>query len=174
MSFNTNQPPAHHEECRDQCPGLFWSSFAEGTLFLIVVLNKNIKLIVNYVAGPLIMLFLFYTVARQLTETTTLEGFLYQMLEAAHGKAAMEIILHVWTNGGKLGTGNSQMANRSKARFSPSDFSGHSKQSWQEPVLHLLRPTGWESTWAECYLLIRGIKLFLLHRRYFAAWPKCW
>src|SRR5450755_729981 len=72
--------------CRDLYPGLFWSSFAEGTLFLIVAPNKNIKLIVNYVAGPLIMLFLFYTVARQLQRQPHWRDSLHQMLDAAIGK----------------------------------------------------------------------------------------
>src|SRR5450631_3225275 len=71
---------------RDLYPGLFWSSFAEGTLFLIVAPNKNIKLIVNYVAGPLIMLFLFYTVARQLQRQPHWRDSLHQMLDAAIGK----------------------------------------------------------------------------------------
>ena len=53
---------------------------------MIVTLNKNIKLIVNYVAGPLIMLFLFYTVVRQLEKQPHWKDSLYQMLEAATGK----------------------------------------------------------------------------------------
>ena len=48
--------------------------------------NKNIKLIVNYVAGPLIMLFLFYTVGRQLQKQPHWRESLHQMLEAATGK----------------------------------------------------------------------------------------
>jgi hypothetical protein len=51
-----------------------------------VTLNKNIKLIVNYVAGPLIMLFLFYTVGRQLQKQPHWKESLHQMLEAAIGK----------------------------------------------------------------------------------------
>jgi hypothetical protein len=57
-----------------------------GTLFLIVARNKIIKLIVNYVAGPLIMLFLFYTVARQLQTQPHWQTSLHQMLQAAVGK----------------------------------------------------------------------------------------
>jgi len=57
-----------------------------GTLFLIVVLNKNIKLIVNYVAGPIIMFFLFYTVARQLHKQPNWKESFHQMLNAATGK----------------------------------------------------------------------------------------
>jgi hypothetical protein len=72
--------------CRDLCPGLFWSSFAGGTLFLNVALNKNIKLIVNYVVGPLIMLFLFYIVARQLQKQPNWKDSLNQMWQAAIGK----------------------------------------------------------------------------------------
>ena len=53
---------------------------------MIVVLNKNIKLLVNYVAGPLIMLFLFYTVARELHKQPNWKDSLKQMLEAATGK----------------------------------------------------------------------------------------
>ncbi len=48
--------------------------------------NKNIKLIVNYVAGPLIMLFLFYTVGRQLQKQPHWRESLHRMLEAATGK----------------------------------------------------------------------------------------
>jgi hypothetical protein len=51
-----------------------------------VALNKNIKLIVNYVAGPLIMLFLFYTVGRELHKQPHWKDSLHQMLEAATGK----------------------------------------------------------------------------------------
>src|ERR1700681_351524 len=78
--------PSPSSECRDLCQGLFWSSFAEGTLFLIVALNKNIKLIVNYVAGPIIMLFLFYTVTRQLQKQPHWKDSLHQMFDAAIGK----------------------------------------------------------------------------------------
>jgi hypothetical protein len=53
---------------------------------LIVVLNKNIKLIVNYVAGPIIMLFLFYTVARQLQNQPNWRDSLRGMLKAATGR----------------------------------------------------------------------------------------
>jgi Lysylphosphatidylglycerol synthase TM region len=53
---------------------------------LIVVLNKNIKLIVNYVAGPVIMFLLFYTVAGQLQKQPHWKDSLQQMLEAAIGK----------------------------------------------------------------------------------------
>ncbi|HEY4934953.1 MAG TPA: lysylphosphatidylglycerol synthase domain-containing protein [Puia sp.] len=49
-------------------------------------MSKNIKLIVNYVAGPLIMLFLFYTVGRQLQKQPHWKDSLHQMLEAAMGK----------------------------------------------------------------------------------------
>jgi hypothetical protein len=52
----------------------------------LVVLNKNIKLIVNYVAGPLIMFFLFFTVARQLQKQPHWKDSLYQMLDGALGK----------------------------------------------------------------------------------------
>jgi hypothetical protein len=57
-----------------------------GTLFLIVVLNKNIKLIVNYVVGPLIMLFLFYSVAQQLQKQPNWKESLRQMWAAASGR----------------------------------------------------------------------------------------
>jgi hypothetical protein len=53
---------------------------------LIVALNKNIKLIVNYVAGPIIMLFLFYTVGHQLQKQPHWKDSLHQMLKAAMGK----------------------------------------------------------------------------------------
>ncbi|HEY4966577.1 MAG TPA: lysylphosphatidylglycerol synthase domain-containing protein [Puia sp.] len=48
--------------------------------------NKNIKLIINYVAGPLIMLFLFYAVARQLAKQPHWQESLHQMLQAALGQ----------------------------------------------------------------------------------------
>jgi hypothetical protein len=69
----------------DQYPILFWTSFAEGTLFLIVAVNKNIKLIVNYVAGPLIMLFLLYTIALQLEKQPHWKDSVNRMLQAAVG-----------------------------------------------------------------------------------------
>src|ERR1700681_57972 len=78
--------PSPSSECRDLCQGLFWSSFAEGTLLLIVVLKKNIKLIVNYVAGPIIMFFLFYTVSRQLNKQPNWKDSIHHMLDAATGK----------------------------------------------------------------------------------------
>jgi hypothetical protein len=53
---------------------------------LIVALNKNIKIIINYVAGPLIMLFLFYTVSRELGKQPHWRDSLYQMFQAATGK----------------------------------------------------------------------------------------
>jgi Lysylphosphatidylglycerol synthase TM region len=67
-------------------PRIILEFFCRGTLFLVVVLNKNIKLIVNYVAGPLIMFFLFLTVARQLQKQPHWRDSLYQMLEGALGK----------------------------------------------------------------------------------------
>lgn len=51
-----------------------------------MTLNKNIKLIANYVVGPLIMLFLFYTVSRQLAKQPNWQDSLHQMLSAARGK----------------------------------------------------------------------------------------
>jgi Lysylphosphatidylglycerol synthase TM region len=53
---------------------------------LIVVLNKNIKLIVNYVVGPLIMLFLFYTVAQQLQKQPNWKDSIRQIWESTTGK----------------------------------------------------------------------------------------
>lgn len=53
---------------------------------MIVVLNKNIKLLVNYVAGPLIMFFLFYTVLHQLHKQPNWKDSIHQMLTAATGK----------------------------------------------------------------------------------------
>ena len=53
---------------------------------MIVVLNKNIKLIVNYVAGPVIMFFLFYTVNRQLHKQPNWQDSIHQMFLAATGK----------------------------------------------------------------------------------------
>jgi len=100
--------------CRDLCPGLFWSSFAEGTLFLIVVLNKNIKLIVNYVVGPLIMLFLFYTVAWQLKKQPNWKDSLYQMWKTVTGKQFWKLLCMfglTWVNWG-LETAKWQIALR--------------------------------------------------------------
>jgi hypothetical protein len=51
-----------------------------------VALNKNIKLIVNYVAGPLIMLFLFYSVVIQLQKQPNWKDSVRQVLAAAVGK----------------------------------------------------------------------------------------
>jgi hypothetical protein len=51
-----------------------------------VAFNKNIKLIINYVAGPLIMLFLFYSVARQLGKQPHWQDSVHQMLQAALGE----------------------------------------------------------------------------------------
>jgi hypothetical protein len=51
-----------------------------------VALNKNIKLIVNYVAGPVIMFFLFYTVNRQLHKQPNWKDSIHQMFVAATGK----------------------------------------------------------------------------------------
>ncbi len=51
-----------------------------------MVLNKNIKLIVNYVAGPVIMFFLFYTVNRQLHKQPNWQDSIHQMFLAATGK----------------------------------------------------------------------------------------
>ncbi|HEX3769166.1 MAG TPA: hypothetical protein VHT72_12360, partial [Puia sp.] len=53
---------------------------------MIVVLNKNIKLIVNYIAGPVIMLFLFFTVIRQLHKQPNWKDSIHQMILAATGK----------------------------------------------------------------------------------------
>jgi hypothetical protein len=52
----------------------------------MVTLNKNIKLIGNYVAGPLIMGFLFYFVFRQLHKQPHWKDSLLQILQAAAGK----------------------------------------------------------------------------------------
>ncbi|HCL84063.1 MAG TPA: hypothetical protein DIC22_08805 [Chitinophagaceae bacterium] len=52
---------------------------------MIVVLNKNIKLIVNYVAGPLIMFFLLYTVARQLEKQPHWKDSFHRIWDAAIG-----------------------------------------------------------------------------------------
>ncbi|HEY8733460.1 MAG TPA: lysylphosphatidylglycerol synthase domain-containing protein [Puia sp.] len=49
-------------------------------------MSKNIKLIVNYVAGPIIMLILFYAVVRQLQKQPHWKESLHQMLKAATGK----------------------------------------------------------------------------------------
>jgi hypothetical protein len=79
--------------CQDRYPGLFWSSFAEGRLFLIVALNKNIKIIVNYVAGPLIMILLFYTVIRQLQKQPHWKDSFNQIWIAATGKQKWKLYL---------------------------------------------------------------------------------
>jgi hypothetical protein len=67
-------------------PRIILEFFCRGTLFLIVVLNKNIKLIVNYVAGPVIMFFLFYTVIRQLHKQPNWKDSIQQMFRVATGK----------------------------------------------------------------------------------------
>jgi hypothetical protein len=68
---------------------------------LIVALNKNIKLIVNYVAGPLLMLFLFYTVSLQLQKQPHWKDSLYQVLGAASGKQQWKLYVMfglTWVN----------------------------------------------------------------------------
>jgi Lysylphosphatidylglycerol synthase TM region len=70
---------------------------------LIVALNKNIKLIVNYVAGPLIMLFLFYTASLQLQKQPHWKDSLYQVLSAASGKQQWKLYVMfglTWVNWG--------------------------------------------------------------------------
>jgi hypothetical protein len=51
-----------------------------------VTRNKNIKLIVNYVAGPILMLFLFYSVYHQLSKQPNWKNAMRQLLSAASGK----------------------------------------------------------------------------------------
>jgi MFS family permease len=53
---------------------------------LIVVLNKNIKLIVNYVAGPVIMFILFYSVIGQLHKQPNWKDSIHEMFSAATGR----------------------------------------------------------------------------------------
>jgi hypothetical protein len=53
---------------------------------LIVAQNKNIKLLVNYVAGPLIMLLLFYTVTVQLRKQPHWKDSFRDILKAATGR----------------------------------------------------------------------------------------
>ncbi len=47
--------------------------------------NKNIKIILNYVAGPLLMVFLFYMVSRQLQQQRDWKQSLNEILEAVRG-----------------------------------------------------------------------------------------
>jgi uncharacterized membrane protein YbhN (UPF0104 family) len=61
-----------------------------------VTLNKNIKIIVNYVAGPLIMLFLFYFVAQQLQKQPDWRGSVGQVWRAVRG-------IHSWKLYGMFG-----------------------------------------------------------------------
>ena len=49
--------------------------------------NKNIKLILNYVAGPLIMLLLFYSVVRQLRQQPHWKDSLDDLLTALRGRS---------------------------------------------------------------------------------------
>ena len=56
-----------------------------------MTLNKNIKLIVNYVAGPLIMLFLFYIVSRQLQQQPDWKGSVSEILRALTGAHAWKL-----------------------------------------------------------------------------------
>jgi uncharacterized membrane protein YbhN (UPF0104 family) len=81
---------------------------------LIVALNKNIKLIVNYVVGPLIMLFLFYTVAWQLQKQPNWKESLNQMWRTATGKQLWKLLCMfglTWVNWG-LETAKWQIALR--------------------------------------------------------------
>ena len=76
-------------------PNIILEFFCRGALFLIVTLNKNIKLIVNYVAGPLIMLLLFYAVIRQLEKQPHWRDYLQQMLSVAAGHQRMKFFAMV-------------------------------------------------------------------------------
>jgi hypothetical protein len=81
---------------------------------LNVVLNKNIKLIVNYVAGPIIMFFLFYTVGRQLHKQPNWKDSLRQIQDAALGRQQWKLYSMfglMWVNWG-LETAKWQIALR--------------------------------------------------------------
>lgn len=60
---------------------------------MIVALNKNIKLILNYVVGPAIMFVLFYTVFRQLHKQSNWKDSLHQILNAATGRQKWKLYL---------------------------------------------------------------------------------
>jgi hypothetical protein len=57
----------------------------------MVTFNKNIKLIVNYVAGPLIMLFLFWIVYGQLHKQPHWRDSLAEIWQAATGKGQWKL-----------------------------------------------------------------------------------
>ena len=66
-----------------------------------MAVNKNIKLLVNYVAGPLIMLLLFYAVANQLMKQPHWKDSFHEMLTAAVGKQQWKLYVMfglTWVN----------------------------------------------------------------------------
>jgi len=67
-------------------PSIILEFFCRGNAIFDVLLNKNIKILLNYVVGPLIMLFLFYTVARQLQKQPHWKDSLHQIWMATTGK----------------------------------------------------------------------------------------
>jgi hypothetical protein len=70
---------------------------------LIVILNKNIKLILNYVAGPLLLVLLFYTVSGQLQHQRGWKASLQQIQEALTGHQQWKLYTMfglMWVNWG--------------------------------------------------------------------------
>ena len=68
-----------------------------------MALNKNIKLILNYVVGPALILFLFYTVSGQLHQQRGWKNSLHQIGEALTGKQCWKLygmFALMWVNWG--------------------------------------------------------------------------
>jgi hypothetical protein len=70
---------------------------------LIVARNKNIKLILNYVVGPALLVLLFYTTSRQLQHQSGWKASINQMKDALSGKQQWKLYAMfglMWVNWG--------------------------------------------------------------------------
>ncbi|HEY4155447.1 MAG TPA: hypothetical protein VGM24_08460 [Puia sp.] len=68
-----------------------------------MALNKNIKLILNYAAGPLLLIFLFYSVSQQLQRQTGWKASVQQIMNAFSGGRQWRLYLMMalmWLNWG--------------------------------------------------------------------------
>jgi hypothetical protein len=68
-----------------------------------VALNKNIKLILNYVLGPALLILLFYTTSQQLQHQSGWKGSLRQIRDALTGKQQWKLFAMfalMWVNWG--------------------------------------------------------------------------
>jgi hypothetical protein len=81
----------------DRYPKLFWNVFAGEDYFwcLIVSLNKNIKIILNYLLGPLVFIFLSWAIRRQLLRQADWRGSMKQIGRAMGGPGQWKIWIAV-------------------------------------------------------------------------------